>query len=90
MSQIWLKYEPKRALKLRNYHQYDVNQKGSGGNNNSNVDEVEVGKIFLPFPRIGIKQIHSRFQGINRVSFFQDFFRKLNDINVNNLYKENS
>ena len=65
-----------------------LNEKGSGGNKNSNIDEVAVRKIFSPPFRIGIRQDSSRLQRKSHVSFnlCRYFYKQLNDILQNNLY----
>ena len=46
ITQICLKREPQGPLKLRTYHPNSFKKKGSAGSNNSNIDEVALGKIF--------------------------------------------
>ena len=87
MTHILLKCERKWALKLRTYYPYGLNEKGFGGNNNSNTDKVTVEKIFPLHPKTGIRQIRSELQR-NHVgsSCCKDFAKKEDDIFLNNLY----
>ena len=50
MVQIGLKRDRKWAFKLQAFNPYGLNEKGSGGNGNSNIDKVVVGKFFLSLP----------------------------------------
>ena len=70
------------------FYLHGLNEKGFGGNDNSNIDEVEFGKIFPPLSGTGATEAHSRLQRNNHVSScsLQDFFEKINDVLQNNLY----
>ena len=48
-------HECKWALKLQVYYPCGLNEEGSGGINNPNIDKVAVRKIFSPFARATIR-----------------------------------
>ena len=88
MTEIDLKLQCEWALKWRAFYLYGLNEKGFGGNDNSNIDEVAFGKIFPPLSETRITEVQSILQRNNHVSSspLQGFFEKINDVLQNNLY----